>query len=234
MRRGLLIAAAAPLIAFTQTTTTTTLTVSANAIIGKPVTLTATVAPTTSGIVEFTDDFEILGTAQLNGNSQPVLQYTFNTPGRCRLRAVFRGNPTLMPSRTPILTTHIGSLPVSSFGQAQPYTPMPQTRAGDANLDGRAGEFASSVTLPNGIEYEPVITFKYGDSIGSLNPVLTNQKGGSVSLQAARLNTDDIADAFYSVGFCHSSFPACGFYLSTGPSTWTDTAGANLPISEPM
>ena len=56
MRRGLLIAAAAALIAFTQTTTTTTLTVSANAIIGKPVTLTATVAPTTSGIVEFTDD----------------------------------------------------------------------------------------------------------------------------------------------------------------------------------
>ena len=39
MRRGLLIA-------FTQTTTTTTLTVSANAIIGKPVMLTATFAPT--------------------------------------------------------------------------------------------------------------------------------------------------------------------------------------------
>ena len=155
MLRGLLIACAATIIAYAQTTTTTTLTVSANATVGRPVTLTANVAPATSGVVEFTDDFEILGTAQLGSNSQAALQYIFRHAGALSIASRFSrksdlcGEPDSHPGDTYRIAA--GSL----FGPAQPYTPAPVPPVFDTNLDGRADEFISSVIFRTGSNMSP-------------------------------------------------------------------------------
>jgi hypothetical protein len=83
--------------------------------LGQTVVLTAVVSPPATGTVEFLDDFNILGTAVLNGSSQASLAIRFAVPRTFNIRAVYAGNATHARSISPVLNVSVRPLTALTF-----------------------------------------------------------------------------------------------------------------------
>ena len=149
---------------------------------------------------------------------------SLRNPGGTSCVLAYAGNSTRATSKSPIMPTRIGFLPLYAFGAGQSYMlPPPQTPTlVDINLDGKADQMESTYTLVNGVSDESEIAFRYGDGSGGYTTVLTDHKSAFIRLIPSRLNGDDIADAYYLISLYRGYFPTCGAYLSTGVSSWSD------------
>lgn len=136
---------------FAQTPTNTAVTISAGSPrVGELVTLTATVSPSTTGVVEFVDDFRILGHAVLNGASQASLPIRFSVPRTYQIRAIYAGRTGFAASKSAVLNISVKQLPVISFNGTlllplAASTFFPDFRLKDVTRDGNEDFIATNV-----------------------------------------------------------------------------------------
>ena len=107
-------------LATAQTATTTSLSTPANPVrLGLLTSLTATVAPATTGTVEFLDGFRILGTAVLDAQSKATLKITFSLPRTYRIRAVYAAKAGYTTSISGVLPLSVRPLTHVTFNSSE-------------------------------------------------------------------------------------------------------------------
>ncbi len=179
--------------------TTTSLMSSANpSVFGRPVTLTATVAPATAaGLVTFYDGEIVLGSSPLaNGSAS----FTTSLPGADArsLRARFSGGPAGGPSSSPVLAQTVNTVPDYGFLAPASYPLGGPYAAADFNGDGKADLVASNLVaanIPNIAYVIGGVSILLGKGDGTFqDPINTGLSAGVTSVAAGDFNRDGKAD----------------------------------------
>jgi len=184
------------------TATTTTLTSSANpSNLGQPVTLTATVAPTSgagtpTGTVTFTDGATTLGTGTLSGG-----QATFTTSslsaGNHTITASYSGDANFGTSTSPALAQVVN--------QGAPTTTTIATSVNPSNL-GQPVTFTATVTSGSGTP-TGTVTFKDGGTVIGT---------AALAAGAATFTTSSLTLGTHTITASYGG--AAGFIASTSPA----------------
>jgi hypothetical protein len=179
-------------------TDTTTLTASANpAVAGTPVTLTATVASTTSGVptgdVQFwlTDatgaDLSLLGTGAVDGNGQATLSLSTLPAGSDGIEAQYLGDGTFDPSSA-TLTEVITVVPAVSsvLPSTGPSTGGSSVLVlGQGFTDATAVSFGGTAAVSFSVVSDTeIVAVAPAASVGSVDVTVTNSAGTSVTSPA--------------------------------------------------
>jgi hypothetical protein len=176
------------------TVTTTTLNVSpagGSNNLGALVTITATVAPSSSGVVTFYNGAQVLGTTALNGSSVATLATKLLPAGKDKLSAFYPGSGSSLPSTATVTTQTVNSKTQNGFGSGVSYN------AGTTPWGVVTGDF-------NGDGYTDVAVANYGSGtvsvyLGAANgtfgtPTTVTVGAGAIGIAAGDFNVDGHTD----------------------------------------